>query len=115
MADQIQAYLSKILQSSEFQNSTKYQKLLEYLVNSTLEGKVPKEITISIELFGIEMKDDTLGETNTRVYIHNVRKKLDSYYINEGKNDKIQFKIPKGRYKVEFVNEKILGDYLNAR
>ena len=106
MSDLIQPYLTKILQSSEFQNSTKYQKLLEYLVNSTLEGKVPKEITISIELFGVEMKDDTVGETNTRVYIHNVRKKLDSYYINEGKNDKIQFKIPKGRYKVEFVKRK---------
>jgi hypothetical protein len=103
MASDIQTYLTKVLHSSEFQNSTKYQKLLEYLVNSTLEGNIPKELTIAMELFGMEMKDDTLGESNIRVYIHNVRKKLDSYYRNEGKTDKIQFKIPKGRYKVEFV------------
>ena len=109
MSDQIQTYLSKILQSSEFQNSTKYKKLLEYLVKSTLEGKVPKEITIAMELFDVEMKDDTLGDTNIRVYIHNVRKKLDTYYINEGKNDKIQFRIPKGRYKVEFAKRKDSG------
>ena len=106
MAGDIQKYLTKILQSSEFQNSSKYQKLLEYLVNSTLEGNVPKEITIAMELFGLEMKDETLGESNIRVYIHNLRKKLDSYYISEGKNDKIQFKIPKGRYKVEFAKKK---------
>lgn len=106
MAGDIQTYLSRVLQSSEFRNSSKYQKLLEYLVKSTLEGNVPKEITIAMELFGIEMKDDTLGESNIRVYIHNLRKKLDSYYINEGKTDKIQFKIPKGRYKVEFVKKK---------
>lgn len=106
MADEIQTYLTKVLKSSEFQNSVKYQKLLKYLVNSTLEGNVPKEITIAMELFGMEIKDDTLGESNIRVYIHNVRQKLDSYYRNEGRSDKIQFKIPKGRYKVEFVKIK---------
>lgn len=106
MVDEIHKYLAKVLQSGEFQNSSKYQKLLEYLVNSTLEGNIPKEITIAMELFGLEMKDDTLGESNIRVYIHNIRKKLDSYYINEGRNDKIQFKIPKGRYKVEFVKKR---------
>ena len=115
MAEDIRTYLSKILQSSEFQNSTKYQKLLEYLVDSTLAGKVPKEFTIAMELFGAEIKDDTLGETNIRVYIHNVRKKLDTYYINDGKNDKIQFKIPKGRYKVEFVKRKDHRNIFNRR
>jgi len=115
MAGDIQTYLSKVLQSSEFQNSSKYQKLLEYLVNSTLEGNVPKEITIAMELFGLEMKDDTLGESNIRVYIHNVRKKLDSYYINEGKTDKIQFKIPKGRYKVEFIKKKEIRRVFDRR
>lgn len=106
MAEDILKYLEKVLQSSEFQNSPKYQKLLEYLVHSTLEGKVPKEITIAMELFGAEMSDDTLGESNIRVYIHNVRKKLDSYYNNEGKSDRIEFRIPKGRYKVEFLKRK---------
>ncbi len=109
MSSNIRQYLQKVLQSSEFQNASKYQKLLEYLVNSTLEGNVPKEITIAMELFGSEMNDDTLGESNIRVYVHNIRKKLDSYYINEGRNDKIQFRIPKGRYKVEFVNRKDIG------
>ena len=109
MSSNIRQYLQKVLQSSEFQNASKYQKLLEYLVNSTLEGNVPKEITIAMELFGAEMNDDTLGESNIRVYVHNIRKKLDSYYINEGRNDKIQFRIPKGRYKVEFVNRKDIG------
>ena len=115
MAGDIQTYLTKVLQSSEFQNSSKYQKLLEYLVNSTLEGNVPKEITIAMELFGVEMKDDTLGESNIRVYIHNVRKKLDTYYINEGKTDKIQFRIPKGRYKVEFVKKKDVRGVFNRK
>ena len=110
MADHIQTYLSKILQSSEFQNSTKYQKLLEYLVKSTLAGKVPKEITIAMELFGVEMKDDTLGETNIRVYIHNVRKKLTPTISMKVRMTKYSLRFRKDDIRLSLLNEKIPVD-----
>ena len=85
---------------------TKYKKLLEYLVKSAIEGVVPKEVTIAYEVYGLDIDESSTHESNIRVYIYNLRKKLDSYYVREGKEDKIRFIIPKGRYKVEFVEKK---------
>ena len=98
--------LEKILKSQEFSGSAKYQKLLRYLVESTLAGNVPKEVTIAYEVFGIDVNSETVADSNIRVYIHNIRKKLDSYYINEGQHDTLKIIIPKGRYKVEFIKVK---------
>lgn len=98
--------LEKVLSSQEFSGSEKYQKLLRYLVECTIDNNVPKEITIAFEVFEIDVKSGSTSESNIRVYIHNLRKKLDSYYANEGKEDKIKIIIPKGRYKVEFIKVK---------
>ena len=95
--------LNKILESQEFSGSERYQKLLRYLVQSTLDKNIPKEVTIAYEVFGIDVNSDSLPESNIRVYVHNLRKKLDSYYAHEGVNDPVRLVIPKGRYKVEFI------------
>ncbi|MCK4922469.1 MAG: winged helix-turn-helix domain-containing protein [Bacteroidales bacterium] len=107
--------LEKVLSSQEFSGSEKYQKLLRYLVESTIEGNIPKEITIAFEVFEIDVKSDSASESNIRVYIHNLRKKLDSYYANEGKEDKIKIIIPKGRYKVEFQKVKEKKNVIKKR
>ncbi len=96
-------YVKKINESLEFSNSGKYRNLLNYLVDASEKGLVPKEVTIAYEVFNIDAGRDSVNEANIRVYIHNLRKKLDTYYNNEGKDDKIILKIPKGRYKVEYV------------
>lgn len=98
--------LEKILKSQEFSGSAKYQKLLKYLVESSLAGNIPKEVTIAYEVFGLDINSEAVADSNIRVYIHNIRKKLDSYYINEGQHDNLKIVIPKGRYKVEFVKVK---------
>ena len=98
-------YVKKILESSEFIKSAKYQKLLKYLIEASAKGNVPKEVTIAYEVFDIDVGRESVNEANIRVYIHNLRKKLDSYYIGEGKEDKIILRIPKGRYKVEFIKK----------
>jgi len=106
MTKEIEKYLEKIIVSPEFENSTKYPKLLKYLVKSSLEGNIPKEVTIAYEVYNVEIDESSPLESNIRVYIYNLRKKLDSYYVSEGKDDKIRFVIPKGRYKVEFIPKK---------
>jgi hypothetical protein len=104
-ANKAQIYLNKILQSQEFAKATKYRELLQYLVKASLEGKSPKEITIAYDVFGVEPKQDKVNDTNIRVYIHNLRKKLDSYYLHESQDDEIQLEIPKGCYQVNFINK----------
>ena len=113
--NKVQAYLNKILQSQEFVNAQIYQKLLQYLVEASLAGKSPKEVTIAYDVFCIDSKQGSSDNTKVRVYIHNIRKKLDSYYIHEGKNDEIQLEIPKGSYRVKFIDKSQPGRLLKRK
>jgi hypothetical protein len=93
--DKILKYLTKITHSTPFSKSAINKQLLEYLVNKTLQGEDVKEFTICEELFNNQ-------ETAVRVYVHNLRKKLDEYYQTEGQEDHLKIKIPKGKYNVDF-------------
>jgi len=106
MKDEVEKYLVKILESHEFKDSVKYQKLLEYLVKSSLSGVIPKEITIAFDVFNIEYVHSSKSDSNIRVYVYNLRKKLELYYAEEGKDDHLRFVISKGAYKVNFVHNK---------
>jgi hypothetical protein len=103
MAVKAQRYLEKILSSKEFSNAPKYQQLLQYLVSASLEGNTPKEVNIACDVFGADPKQDISNDPKVRVYVYNMRKKLDSYYVHEGKEDDLLLEIPKGGYEVLFV------------
>lgn len=104
--NKIQKYLNKILKSNEFSDSEKYQELLEYLVKRTLCGDIPKEVTIANDVFDKPIDIYKKHGSQVRVYVHNLRMNLDSYYQHEGRNDKILLEIPKGHYKVNFEKRK---------
>ena len=80
--------LEKILLSKEFAGSDIYQKYLTYLVNSTEEGKDFKEATIAIDFFGKDGSFNPAEDTIVRSHTYILRKKLESYYLNEGREDK---------------------------
>ncbi|WP_159517184.1 hypothetical protein [Sunxiuqinia indica] len=102
----IDKYLRKVISSKQFSKSKISCDLLSYLVNASLEGKNPKEYTIGVELFGKKYSDTEKQDSNIRVYIHNVRKKLTEYYENEGSKDPVVFVVEKGKYKVRFDSAK---------
>ncbi len=104
--DQIKRYLQKITASRYFERSKISCDLLTYLVESTLKGQNPKEYTIGIELFGKKYESDSKQDSNIRVYIHNIRKRLSEYYDHEGRKDEIHFEIEKGKYRVNFISSK---------
>ncbi len=114
MADhkQIARYLESILKSQCFSKSGTNRELLRYLVDATIQGKNPKEFQVANEVFGKSVNHEK--DLNIRVYILNLRKKLEEYYEREGKDDEIRFSIPKGKYNVQFnVNYyKIYSRYL---
>ncbi len=94
-------YLKNILESNTFKKSPSSVRLLKFLANATFDKNDLKETTIGLELFG----DSFLNETNSsriRVSIYNLRKRLDSYYENEGKEDSYRIEIKKGQYYVSF-------------
>lgn len=104
--DLIYKQLRKITTSQHFVKSKISCDLLSYLVEASLEGRNPKEYTIGVELFGKKYEDTDKPDSNIRVYIHNVRKKLKAYYTDEGSKDPIVFVVEKGKYRVRFDSQK---------
>jgi len=102
----IYKHLKKITSSRHFVKSKISCDLLSYLTEASLEGKNPKEFTIGVELFGKKYDDADRQDSNIRVYIHNVRKKLKDYYAGEGKKDPVIFVVEKGKYRVRFDSPK---------
>lgn len=68
-------------------------------MQKTAEGDIPKETTIALEVFG-KSNFDPSESTLVRVYVYNLRKKLDDYYAEEGKAESLRLTIPKGSYGV---------------
>jgi len=95
--------LEEILSTKEFHSSKTYTKLLTYLVEASISGKEPKEITIALEVFNKDSSFNPSEDASVRVYISNLRKKLDHYYSHEGENEKYRIRIPKGGYGLEFI------------
>ena len=100
---QIREILSAILDSSEFKESHRYRDLLTFLVEESLAGRSPKETAIGIQIFGKDSSFNSKEDATVRVYLNNLRKKLDHFYLTAGKSAPIRLVIPIGHYKVDFV------------
>lgn len=96
--------LEEIKKSKSFSNSKLNIRLLDYLVNCELSGKTPSEYSIAQDVFNKDSSFNPNEDTIVRVSVYNLRKKLERYYNNMGRKDKVRVKIPKGRYEVQFFN-----------
>ena len=99
----IRQILADILESPEFKESQRYRDLLQYLVEESLAGRTPKEASIGIQFFGKDSSFNSKEDASVRVYINNLRKKLDHYYLTSDKSHAQKLSIPVGHYKVEFL------------
>lgn len=95
----VEIWLQKLSQSRFF-TSNKDVELLRYLIRSTQEGKDLKETIIAIDFFGKDSSFDPGSDSIVRSNIYNLRKKLESYYLESGQKDSVKFVIPKGQYQV---------------
>jgi hypothetical protein len=70
-----------------------------------LEGKSIKETDIASDLFGRDRNSfHSTQDSIVRSHMYSLRKQLHKYYLVDGINDDIKFILPKGSYKVEFVD-----------
>ena len=100
--DRKRSALEKLLQSQEFANSKTGRELLCYLVKEAIKGASPKETTIAGDVFG-RKNFNPANDSIVRSNIHNVRKKLESYYLKEGLEDPVHILVHRGQYRVDFV------------
>ncbi|EIZ78486.1 hypothetical protein WSK_2930 [Novosphingobium sp. Rr 2-17] len=54
-------------------------RLFDYLLESSLAGRIPKEIEIAQEVFGKDSNFDIMQDASVRVYIHRLRRKLEDF------------------------------------
>lgn len=100
---QIRIILADILESPEFKESQRYRELLQFLVEESIAGRSPKETTIGTQIFGKDPSFNSKEDATVRVYINNLRKKLEHYYLTSGKTSSYKLVVPVGHYKVDFV------------
>jgi len=100
---ELQDLAEKIEASGALGRSKIYAALLEYLLKAAATGKSPKEIEIALDVLGRNSSFDVSRDSVVRVYIHQLRKRLDDYYLNHDSNAAYRIIIPKGQYTIAAV------------
>lgn len=101
--EELQRITQAIAESGELGRSKIYANLLNYLLKHASTGKSPKEIEIAIDVLGRDASFDVSKDSVVRVYVHQLRKKLDNYYRNNQRDAEYRIIIPKGQYTIAVV------------
>ena len=100
----VREQLGRILADPLFSNSSRYSKLLEYIVDNTLKGKHQdlRERIIGVEVFHRPADYDTSTDPTVRVAASEVRKRLALYYKEPGREHELRIEVPTRGYIAEF-------------
>lgn len=96
--DVINQEIEKLSQPGTLGRSRSYVRLLDYLAVCSVNDRTPKELEIASEVFGKGSDFDPNQDSLVRVYVHNLRQKLDKYY--SGEKSGYRLVIPKGEYRL---------------
>lgn len=81
-----------------------YGRLLRYLADAALKGEQPKEIELAIDVLGKEPAFDVSIDSSVRVYIHQLRKKLDAFYRQDSGRG-CRLAVAKGQYTLVAITQ----------
>lgn len=104
-SEEIHLALKRILSSKYFAQAPKKQKFLRLICDAHLKGRASEinEYMIGYEVFDRNDNYNPALDPIVRVGAHELRKKLELYYENEGQNDDIVLEIPVGSYMPTFT------------
>ena len=103
--DEVRLALENILSSKHFVNAHKKKKFLRLICDFYLEGRAQElnEHILGYDVFGRDNSYNPSDDPIVRVFAHEIRKKLEAYYANEGAGDAIRLEIPAGSYQPVFT------------
>jgi len=103
-AAQVKRQMEIILDSNRFRQAKSLEKFLRYVVTRKLDGSENelKEYTIGLEVFQRGSDYDPRRDAVVRVQANVLRKRMASYYQEEGAGDELIIEIPKGHYVPRF-------------
>jgi hypothetical protein len=97
--------LERLTRSETLKNSPSVQRLMQYIGQSCLEGRIDelKEHTIAVELLGKPLDFDPEQDSIVRVLAHRLRRKLKLYYETEGADSTLELVLEPGQYRPHFL------------
>ena len=100
MASRSRELLERVAATDSFQKSKRLRDLLVYLGERSLQDPhcTLHEQEIGVEVFGRPPDYDTSHDTLVRVSVSQLRKKLQEFFAEEGRNEPVVIEIPKGSY-----------------
>ncbi|HEX5733190.1 MAG TPA: hypothetical protein VF131_10170 [Blastocatellia bacterium] len=103
--DEVRRALENILSSRHFVNAHKKKKFLRLICDFYVEGRAQElnEHILGYDVFGRDSSYNPADDPIVRVFAHEIRKKLEAYYANEGAGDAIRLDIPAGSYQPVFT------------
>src|SRR5215468_12796208 len=102
--EEILQTLDRILNSKHFSQAPKKRKFVQLICDYHLAGRA-KEINehlIGLEVYERSDRYSPAEDPVVRVAAHDVRKRLEQYYLHEGRNDQVRLEIPIGSYDPVF-------------
>ncbi len=100
---ELEQLAERITASGVLGRSRYYSALLKYLINCSIENKSPKEVEIAVEALGKSEDFDVGTDSSVRVYVHQLRKKLDAYYEKHEIGAAYRIVIPRGSYAISAI------------
>ncbi len=97
--------MQRIFDSTEMQGSARRRNLLKYLVEETLAGRANqlKGYSIALAVFDRDEDFNPGDDPIVRLEAGRLRRSLDTYYANAGRDDLVRITIPKGSYGAHFT------------
>lgn len=101
---EIRSALEDIIASPQLKSSQQLQKILRFVVSEELagRGKRIKAYAIAVDALGRPESFDPQTDPAVRVDVRRLRRALDEYYEDEGKDADLIVNIPKGGYRPVF-------------
>ena len=111
--EEISRQLERILASPDFKATPSQIAFLEFVVNQALAGNSSqiKGYTVATEVFGRGPNYDPNIDPIVSIQADILRRTLERYYLNAGKNGPIPIDIPKDTYVPVFKKRKLPCTY----
>ncbi len=96
----LQAEADQIRETGALGRSEPVRKLFDYLVQSSLEDRSPKEAEVAAAVFSRRADFDANQDAVVRVYVHKLRRKLETLYAGPRAGQAHRLTIPRGEYRL---------------
>jgi len=99
-AEALRIEASAIRETGVLGRSDPLRRLFDYLTQSSIEDRSPKEAEVASAVFGRRADFDTSQDAVVRVYVHKLRRKLETIYAGPRKDSPTRLTIPRGEYRL---------------